>query len=212
MVDLLKPLMAKLLKPKGAGHDPYTDRVRKDWAAVIKMHPDNFDALLHKAIPTQASDTEDGANFGNLNERVEDIKYAEPILVSAVESNSDDDAFITSFDGDESMGSGDSSTIILRISEFEVPEGSAIEFLVSLAGGEVQRQWWYVHHSAAIGSPAIGVIHYCIPFGDIEQMTVPELPDLPSEPKPEPEPEPEPVQDAEPPATSAPSGALFSME
>lgn len=199
--------MAELqLKPKGKGHDPYTNRVRKDWEAVIKLHPDNFDALLHKVIPTEQADTESGALFGNLNERVEDVRYQDPILVSVVESTSEDEAFMTSFEGDESMGYGDSATALFRISEFDVPEGSALEFLVSLANGETERQWWYVHRSAAIGSPAIGVIHYCIPLGDIEQNPIPALPDEPVTTTPA----PELVEPAELPPTDG--SALFSAE
>lgn len=192
------------MKPKGAGHDAYTNRVRQDWAAVIKAHPERFDALLHKTITHEVAEADDPALFGNVNEQVSDIAYQDPVLVSAVESSGDDDAFMSSFDGDESMGYGETAMMIMRLSEFDVPEGSIVEFLVSLSDGEVQRQYWYVHHSTSLGSPAIGSIHYCIPCGDIEQITLPDIS--------EPAPITAPITEPEPEATSTESnGALFSV-
>lgn len=198
--------MAELqLKPKGKGHDPYTNRVRKDWEALIKLHPSNFDAILRKTIPIEIAGGDSGALFGNLNERIEDVQYQDPVIVSVVESTSDDELFITSFDGGESMGYGETGVMVLLISDFDVPEGSSVEFLVSLANGEEELQRWYVHRSAAVGSPAIGVIHYCIPFGDVEQNQIPTLSD-----------EPVLKQDAPemvaPTEQTAPERALFSAE
>lgn len=169
-----------LLKPKGAGHDVYTNRVRQDWQAVIKAHPESFDALLHKPKPDDLSVPDaGGALFETVNDHVDDIQYLDPVVVSVVESSGDDDSFLTSLGGDDSMGFGESGLMTVRISDFEVPEGAIIEFLVSLADGAVQRQWWYVHHSSAVGSPAVGFIHYCIPCGDIESVNPP-APDLPA--------------------------------
>lgn len=173
--------MAELiLKPKGKGHDPYTNRVRKDWEAAIRLHPDNFDAILRKTIPTEIADTDSDALFSNLNERVEDIQYQDPVIVSAVESTSEDESFFASFAGGESMGYGETSYMILRISDFDVPEGSSIEFNVSLANGEEELQSWYVLHSIAIGRPAIGIVHYCIPSGDVEHNQIPVIPNEPT--------------------------------
>lgn len=165
----------QLLKPKGSGHTAFTEQARSDWQRVIMLHPERFDALLHRAIIKAAEEDTSGANFSNVNERVSDISYADPVIVSAVESNGDDEYFSASQEGDESMGTGETMTMIARISDFDVPEGSIIEFLVSLAGGDLQRQFWYVHRSVAVGSPAIGILHYCIPCGDIEQMTIPDI-------------------------------------
>jgi hypothetical protein len=172
----MDPVPVLPLRAKGAGHDAYTDKVRRDWLLVIKSHPDRFDAMLHRpVIAVPSPDDINQAKFERLNERVDDLSYADPVLVSVVESSGDDEGFTSSYSGDESLGFGETATMLIRISEFEVPEGSIIEFLVSLAGGELQRQFWYVHRSVAIGSPAIGVIHYCIPCGDVEQSTLPDL-------------------------------------
>jgi hypothetical protein len=197
----MEPVLLK--KAKGAGHDVFTDTVRRDWRIVIESHPERFDALLHKPVTISNSDEEiNQALFERLNDRVDDLSYADAVLVSVVESSGDDEVFLPSYNADESMGFGETATMLVRISDFDVPEGSVIEFLVSLAGGEIQRQFWYVHHSVAVGSPAIGVMHYCIPSGDVETNAIPL-----------PEPVPEPVAPIEPPADGGinTSEALFTQ-
>lgn len=189
-----------LLKPKGAGHDAYTDCVRRDWAAMIIGHPERFDALLYKAVRVSGVPEDSEAKFESIDENVSDISYADPVVVSAVESTGEDDDFIPSLDGDESMGFGESGLMLLRISDFDVPEGSSIEFLVSLAGGELQGQSWYVLRSKAIGSPAVGFVHYCIPNGHVGRSNAPD---------PAPAPAQDPAPAAETPPTE-PDGALFS--
>lgn len=160
------------MRLKNAGHDPLTKLYRADWDALVKAHPDGFDALLYRAVNTATDDSD--ASYTDLNSRNDAVTYADPVLVAVVESTNDDAAFMSSWDGGDSMGTGEGGIIILRIADSNVPEGSIVEFEVSMNDGETQRQWWYVQRAEAYGTPAIGVIYYCIPCGDLEQMAVPD--------------------------------------
>lgn len=162
----------KPMRVKGQSFTPFTEQARADYQKVILNHADGFDALLYRPI-SEDSKLEKPLNdieFSELNEQVDDIQYQDPTMVICVESNNDDGYFYPSFDADESMGFGETQTIILRVSDFDVPQGSILEFLVSLSNGDTQRQFWYVHRSQGVGTPAIGFIHLCIPCGDVEHL------------------------------------------
>lgn len=165
------------LRVKGASFSPFATRARADYQKVIINHPDGFDALLYRpvkeSVPEQSINT---IEFGDLNSRVDDIDYHDPVQVVCVESTSDDESFLGNFDNEDSMGYGEAQTLTLRISEYSVPEGSIVEFLTLLSDGSTQRQFWYVHRSSAVGVPAIGFIHYLIPCGDIEHLSFTPMP------------------------------------
>lgn len=159
---------------KGAAIAPYSAMVSADWIAAIKGHPERFDAALFRPVAPLAIDTQvDTPLFGQIDDQTQDISYSDPVLVTCVESNGDDDSFLAAWEGDESMGYGASATMILRISESNVPASSIVEFLVANADGSTSDQFWYIHHSEAVGTPAIGFLHYLIPCGDVENL--PEL-------------------------------------
>lgn len=165
----------KKLRVKGESFSPFAARARSDYQKVIINHPDAFDAILFRPVTHNVvDDVINKIEFGDLNSKIDDIRYQDPIEVVCVEStnSSSDEYFIPNFDTDDSMGFGESQILLLRISEFSVPQGSVVCFLVALADGGTQRQNWYVHRSNAIGVPAIGFLHSCIPFGDLESSDV----------------------------------------
>ncbi|WP_335919804.1 hypothetical protein [Shewanella algae] len=156
---------------KGAAAAPYTAQVTADWIAAIKGHPDRFDAALFRPVAPMVVDTQvDAPLFGEIDDQTQDIAYSDAVFVECVESNGEDDSFLAAWDGDESMGYGASGTMILRIAESDIPTGSILEFLVANADGTTSDQFWYIHHSEAVGTPAIGFLHYLIPCGDVEQL------------------------------------------
>ena len=159
---------------KNAGHSGFNELVRQDWVKTIKLHPERFDALLYKPVElTQSEEAEDGqevALFGDMNDHQENIQYLDPINAICIEAPNDDPFNLAMWDGDDSLGEGESGILLLRTDIHDIPQGSVFEFEEELSEGGARRCWWYVHRSQATGTSTVGAMHVCIPCRDMEPL------------------------------------------
>lgn len=158
------------LRARNSGHKPLNDQIRTDWINLVERHPDSFGALLY--LPGEEPETGEEAEpalFGTVDRQREAISYAAPVIVTALEAQSDDPAFVGMWDDAEHLGAGESDTLTLLLSCVAAPLGSIVEFMEELASGELRRAWWYVQRVDVVGSAAVGALHICIPCGDLEQ-------------------------------------------
>lgn len=157
-------------RARNSGHKPLNDQIRTDWINLVERHPDSFGALLY--LPGEEPETGEEAEpalFGTVDRQREAISYAAPVIVTALEAQSDDPAFVGMWDDAEHLGAGESDTLTLLLSCVAAPLGSIIEFVEEIASGELRRAWWYVQRVDVVGSAAVGALHVCIPCGDLEQ-------------------------------------------
>ena len=158
------------LRARNSGHKPLNDQIRTDWINLVERHPDSFGALLY--LPGEEPETGEEAEpalFGTVDRQREAISYGAPVIVTALEAQSDDPAFVGMWDDAEHLGAGESDTLTLLLSCVAAPLGSIAEFMEELASGELRRAWWYVQRVDVVGSAAVGALHICIPCGDLEQ-------------------------------------------
>lgn len=165
-----------MFKVKDSVAGGFSSIVTEDWRNMILLHPDNFDAVLYRPVE-KSKTTKVNANnalFGSFDDVAAEYEYQDPVIIKAVESTSQDDEFLSNWTATENIGYGASQSMILRLSVGEIANGSAIEFLTQSSDGKPIIQSWYIHHSVPVGKPQIGSLHYAIPCGDVEGLSLPD--------------------------------------
>lgn len=157
---------------KGAGHQPLTEQIAKDWRASFLVNPQAFDGviIIPKEDPT-AEPMGEQASFGVLNDHQEVHEYELPEPVSIIEVKGEDSDWLTSGDTGESLGMGESEVFRCRLSPAFVPDGAVITYEEIVGDNQVTR-WWYVHSSiqSGYGHFTQARIYYCVPFNDPETV------------------------------------------
>ncbi|MCG7545446.1 MULTISPECIES: hypothetical protein [Pseudoalteromonas] len=158
------------MRIKGSGHQPLTEQLKKDWAALFLVHPMAFDGLLYLPVDdTEALNPEgEQPTFGMIDDHTKAEAYQSPVPVSLIEVPNDDPMLLTGHDGD-SLGMGENELFKCRLSAGTVPDGSVIEYPEIVGDKQISR-WWYVHRSTPAPYKHIDAvrIYWCVPFGDLE--------------------------------------------
>lgn len=164
-------MINSITKIKGAGHQPLTKQIAKDWRAMFKLHPQAFQGIICTTVEKSEQNNEDVEVplFGQLNDHQDAIEFNDPELVSIIQVKNGDLTNYVSDDDGLSLGMGESETFKCRLSTEVVPVGSAIVYDETV-GDRIIRRWWtvlsvsdvaYAHFSAA-------KLYICVPMDNPE--------------------------------------------